>query len=40
MATMTQRYARTYTSEQAVRAHGALSPVNRLLDHKAAASSG
>jgi integrase/recombinase XerD len=28
--TMTQRYARTYTSEQAVRAHGALSPVNRL----------
>jgi len=30
--TMTQRYARTYTSEQAVRAHGALSPVNR-LDH-------
>jgi integrase/recombinase XerD len=29
--TMTQRYARTYTSEQAVRAHGALSPVNRLL---------
>jgi integrase/recombinase XerD len=29
--TMTQRYARTYTSEQAVRAHGALSPVSRLL---------
>jgi site-specific recombinase XerD len=29
--TMTQRYARTYTSEQAVRAHAALSPVNRLL---------
>ena len=28
--TMTQRYARTYTSEQAVRAHPALSPVNRL----------
>jgi integrase len=28
--TMTQRYARTYTSEQAVRAHGALSPVSRL----------
>ena len=28
--TMTQRYARTYTSEQAVRAHSALSPVNRL----------
>ena len=28
--TMTQRYARTYTSEQAVRAHAALSPVNRL----------
>ena len=29
--TMTQRYARTYTSEQAVRAHPALSPVNRLV---------
>jgi integrase/recombinase XerC len=29
--TMTQRYARTYTSEQAVRAHAALSPVNRLV---------
>ncbi len=28
--TMTQRYARTYTSEQAVRAHAELSPVNRL----------
>jgi integrase/recombinase XerD len=28
--TMTQRYARTYTSEQAVRAHPQLSPVNRL----------
>ena len=28
--TMTQRYARTYTSEQAVRAHGELSPVARL----------
>ncbi|TAJ20110.1 MAG: hypothetical protein EPO65_04765 [Dehalococcoidia bacterium] len=28
--TMTQRYARTYTSEQAVRAHPELSPVNRL----------
>lgn len=28
--TMTQRYARTYTSEQAVRAHSSLSPVNRL----------
>src|SRR5674476_280163 len=28
--TMTQRYARTYTSEQAVRAHATLSPVNRL----------
>ena len=29
--TMTQRYARTYTSEQAVRAHPELSPVNRLV---------
>jgi len=29
--TMTQRYARTYTSEQAVRAHAALSPVQRVL---------
>jgi site-specific recombinase XerD len=29
--TMTQRYARTYTSEQAVRAHPDLSPVNRLV---------
>jgi integrase/recombinase XerD len=29
--TMTHRYARTYTSEQAVRAHAALSPVNRLV---------
>lgn len=29
--TMTQRYARTYTSEQAVRAHAELSPVNRLV---------
>jgi site-specific recombinase XerD len=29
--TMTQRYARTYTSEQAVRAHAALSPVSRLV---------
>jgi site-specific recombinase XerD len=29
--TMTQRYARTYTSEQAVRAHASLSPVSRLL---------
>lgn len=29
--TMTQRYARTYTSEQAVRAHPGLSPVNRLV---------
>ena len=28
--TMTQHYARTYTSEQAVRAHGELSPVRRL----------
>ena len=28
--TMTQHYARTYTSEQAVRAHGELSPVQRL----------
>ena len=28
--TMTQRYARAYTSEQAVRAHAALSPVARL----------
>ena len=28
--TMTQRYARTYTSEKAVLAHPALSPVNRL----------
>ena len=28
--TMTQRYARTYTSEQAVRAHGQLSPVAQL----------
>ncbi len=28
--TMTHRYARTYTSEQAVRAHAGLSPVNRL----------
>jgi site-specific recombinase XerD len=28
--TMTHRYARTYTSEQAVRAHAQLSPVNRL----------
>ena len=28
--TMTQRYARTYTSEQAVRAHGELSPVAQL----------
>ncbi len=28
--TMTQRYARTYTSEQAVRAHAALSPVGQL----------
>ena len=28
--TMTQRYARTYTSEQAVRSHPELSPVNRL----------
>ena len=28
--TMTQHYARTYTSEQAVRAHSALSPVLRL----------
>ena len=37
--TMTQRYARTYTSEQAVRAHSALSPVNRLEpDSKAAAT--
>ncbi len=29
--TMTHRYARTYTSEKAVRAHGELSPVNRLI---------
>ena len=29
--TMTHRYARTYTSEQAVRAHPGLSPVNRLV---------
>lgn len=29
--TMTHRYARTYTSEQAVRAHGELSPVKRLV---------
>jgi len=28
--TMTHRYARTYTSEKAVRAHAELSPVNRL----------
>ena len=28
--TMTQRYARAYTSEQAVRAHAELSPVARL----------
>jgi len=28
--TMTHRYARTYTSEQAVRAHNELSPVRRL----------
>jgi integrase/recombinase XerD len=28
--TMTQRYARTYTSEQAVQAHGELSPVAQL----------
>ncbi len=28
--TMTQRYARTYTSEQAIRAHPQLSPVQRL----------
>jgi integrase/recombinase XerD len=28
--TMTQHYARTYTSEQAVRAHAELSPVQRL----------
>ena len=28
--TMTQRYARAYTSEQAVRAHASLSPVARL----------
>ena len=29
--TMTQHYARTYTSEQAVRAHATLSPVQRLV---------
>ena len=29
--TMTQHYARTYTSEQAVRAHAELSPVQRLV---------
>ena len=28
---MTQRYARTYSSEKAVLAHPALSPVNRLI---------
>ena len=28
--TMTQRYARAYTSEQAIRAHAELSPVARL----------
>jgi integrase/recombinase XerD len=39
--TMTQRYARTYTSEQAVRAHAALSPVSRLLScHNVVAAAG
>ncbi len=36
--TMTQRYARTYTSEQAIQAHGDLSPVAQLdarCDHGA-----
>ena len=33
--TMTHRYARTYTSEQAVRAHSHLSPVNRLAGSRA-----
>ncbi|MEP6872213.1 MAG: site-specific integrase [Anaerolineaceae bacterium] len=31
--TMTQRYARTYTSEQVVRSHSELSPVIRLGGH-------
>ncbi len=35
--TMTHRYARTYTSEQAVRAHPELSPVSRLMDSGLAA---
>ena len=36
--TMTQRYARTYTSEQAVQAHGELSPVAQLAAPDAAAA--
>lgn len=37
--TMTHRYARTYTSEKAVRAHASLSPVNRLPTPNSTSSS-
>lgn len=37
--TMTHRYARTYTSEKAVRAHASLSPVNRLATPNSTSSS-